>query len=104
MDRKSHARRSTAAPQGADRRGGASHLETYDPKPLAPSEIRGPYGAIATSATGVRVSELLPRHARVAHRFTLLRSLVHSGFCHQQGNQQVLTGHPVIDLKLKPDH
>src|SRR5688572_17089725 len=63
--------------------GGASHLETYDPKPNAPGEVRGPYSAIATRATGVRVSELLPLHARVADRFTLLRSLVHTGFCHQ---------------------
>ena len=43
--------------------GGASHLETYDPKPDAPAEIRGPFGSIATRAEGVRVSELLPRHA-----------------------------------------
>src|SRR5262245_11909141 len=104
--------RAVAAPPRQERtaliviwlQGGASHLETYDPKPLAPREVRGAYGAIATSVPGVRVCELLPLHARVAHRFTLLRSLVHSGFCHQQGNQQVLTGHPVIDLKLKPDH
>jgi uncharacterized protein (DUF1501 family) len=84
--------------------GGASHLETYDPKPQAPAEIRGPYGAVATRVPGTRVSELLPLHARVADKFTLLRSLVHSGFCHQQGNQQVLTGHPVTELKLTPEH
>ena len=62
--------------------GGASHLETYDPKPLAPSEFRGPFGAIDTSVPGLQISELLPRQAKIAHRFTLLRSLVHSGFCH----------------------
>ncbi len=84
--------------------GGASHLETYDPKPDAPDEIRGPYGSIATRADGVRISELLPRHAEVADRFTVLRSLVHSGFCHQQGNQQMFTGHPEQVLKLKPEH
>lgn len=105
-------RRAEAAPGNRERtafilvwlQGGASHLETYDPKPAAPSEIRGPFQAIPTSASGVRVSELLPLHARLAHRFTLLRSLVHTGFCHQQGNQQLLTGHPVSELKLKPDH
>jgi hypothetical protein len=105
-------RRALAAPSPRERtaliviwlQGGASHLETYDPKPSAPSEIRGPYGAIPTTAPGMHISELLPLHARVAHRFTLLRSLVHTGFCHQQGNQQVLTGHPVTELKLKPDH
>jgi uncharacterized protein (DUF1501 family) len=84
--------------------GGASHLETYDPKPGAPSEVRGPFGAIATKAEGVQVSELLPQHAKVADRFTILRSLAHTGFCHQQGNQQMFTGHPELVLKLKPEH
>ena len=46
--------------------GGASHLETYDPKPLAPSEYRGPYRPIATRVPGMQISELLPHHARVA--------------------------------------
>jgi len=84
--------------------GGASHLETYDPKPDAPSEVRGPFGSIATKAEGVRISELLPLHAAVADRFSILRSLSHTGFCHQQGNQQMFTGHPEQVLKLKPDH
>src|SRR3954454_10710352 len=72
--------------------GGASHLETYDPKPLAPSECRGPYRPIATRVPGIQLSELLPRHARVAHRFTLLRSLAHTGPCHDSGPQQLFTG------------
>jgi hypothetical protein len=84
--------------------GGASHLETYDPKPDAPAEFRGPFGSIATTAEGVRISELLPLHARVADKFAILRSLAHSGFCHQQGNQQMFTGHPELVLKLEPDH
>jgi uncharacterized protein (DUF1501 family) len=84
--------------------GGASHLETYDPKPDAPAEVRGPFGAIATRAGGVRISELLPQHAQVADKFTILRSLSHTGFCHQQGNQQMFTGHPELVLKLEPDH
>ena len=84
--------------------GGASHLETYDPKPLATSDYRGPFAAISTRAAGIQLSELLPRHAVVADRFTLLRSMVHTGFCHQQGTQQLLTGHPVRELKQKPDN
>jgi len=84
--------------------GGASHLETYDPKPNAPSEFRGPYSPIETSAPGVQLSELLPEHAKLAHRFSILRSMVHTGFCHQQGTQQLLTGHPVRELKNKPDN
>lgn len=84
--------------------GGASHLETYDPKPRAPSEYRGPFSAIRTKAPGLDVCELLPRHAQVANRFSLLRSVVHTGFCHQQGTQQLFTGHEVRELKQKPDH
>jgi hypothetical protein len=84
--------------------GGASHLETYDPKPLAPSEYRGPFRPIATRVSGLRVSELLPRHARVAHRFTLLRSLAHTGPCHDSGPQQLFTGFPITVNRPRPDH
>ncbi len=84
--------------------GGASHLETYDPKPLAPAEYRGPYKPIATSVPGMQLCELLPRHARVAHRFTLLRSLAHTGPCHDSGPQQLFTSFPITVNRLKPDH
>jgi hypothetical protein len=84
--------------------GGASHLETYDPKPLAPSEYRGPYRPIATRVPGMQISELLPRHAQVAHRFTLLRSLAHTGPCHDSGPQQLFTGFPITVNRLKPNH
>jgi hypothetical protein len=84
--------------------GGASHLETYDPKPLAPAEYRGPYRSVATSVPGLRVSELLPRHAQIAHRFTLLRSLAHTGPCHDSGPQQLFTGFPITVNRPRPDH
>jgi len=84
--------------------GGASHLETYDPKPGAPSEFRGPFAAIPTNASGLQICELLPRHAEVADRFTILRSMVHTGFCHQQGTQQLFTGHEIRELRNRPDH
>src|SRR5262245_63780707 len=42
--------------------GGASHIETYDPKPLAPAEYRGPFRPTATAAPGLQLCELLPRH------------------------------------------
>jgi hypothetical protein len=84
--------------------GGASHLETYDPKPNAPSGYRGPYAPIATRVPGLDICELLPHHAKIADRFTILRSLVHTGFCHQQGAQQLLTGHPVRELRNRPDN
>src|SRR5262245_55362447 len=105
-------RRARAGPNGprSDRallvvwlHGGASHLETYDPKPLAASEYRGPYRPIATRVPGLQVSELLPRHAQVAHRFTLLRSLAHTGPCHDSGPQQLFTGFPITVNRAKPD-
>ncbi len=84
--------------------GGASHLETYDPKPLAPSGYRGPFNPISSKISGMDFCELLPEHVRIADKFSLLRSLVHTGFCHQQGTQQVFTGHPIRELRNKPDH
>src|SRR5207302_6153415 len=73
--------------------GGPSHLETYDPKPDAPAEYRGPFGAIETSLPGLRYSELPPRQAKVAHRCALLRSVSHRGPCHDSGLQTLLSGH-----------
>lgn len=84
--------------------GGASHLETYDPKPDAPTEYRGPYQPIRTAVPGMQLCELLPRHAEVAKRFTLLRSLAHTGPCHDSGPQQLFTGFPITVNRLKPDH
>ena len=82
--------------------GGHSHLETYDPKPLSSSDYRGPYQTTDTVVPGIQLSELLPHHARVADRFTILRSMVHTGFCHQQGTHQLLTGFPERVLRQKP--
>jgi hypothetical protein len=82
--------------------GGHSHLETYDPKPSALSDYRGPFSSIETAAPGMQLSELLPHHARVADKFTLLRSIVHTGFCHQQGTHQLLTGFAERVLRRKP--
>jgi uncharacterized protein (DUF1501 family) len=84
--------------------GGASHLETYDPKPGAPSEYRGPFEPIATRVPGLQFCELLPRQAALAEKFTVLRSLVHTGFCHDDGPQQIFTGHPFQGRRLKPDN
>lgn len=83
-------------------RGGASHLDTYDPKPDAPAEYRGPYAAIATRTLGLRISELLPRHAAIANRFAILRSLAHTGGGHPAGSLQLLSGDPDPQDKLKP--
>ena len=84
-------------------RGGASHLETYDPKPEAASEFRGPYTSIETSVPGLRLGELLPRHASLADRFTILRSMCHTGGGHPAGSLQLLTGDPAAQDKPKPE-
>jgi len=55
--------------------GSPSHIDTWDPKPDAPDGIRGEFGPIETTVPGVRVTEVLPRLARQAHRFSLIRSL-----------------------------
>src|SRR5262249_40373051 len=55
--------------------GGPSQLDTWDPKPAAPAEFRGPFSAIPTRITGVRVCELFPQIAKIADRFAILRSL-----------------------------
>src|SRR5437867_3232469 len=54
--------------------GGPSQLDTWDPKPDSPAEVRGPFGSIATRTPGLRICELMPRQARVSDKFTLLRS------------------------------
>jgi hypothetical protein len=81
-------------------RGGCSHLDTYDPKPDAPSEYRGPFAAVATKVPGLRLTELLPRQARIADRFSLLRSMAHTGGGHPAGSLQLLSGDP--DAQDKP--
>ena len=83
-------------------RGGASHLETYDPKPDAPSEYRGPYKPISTKTPGLLFSELLPRQAALSDKYAILRSMAHTGGGHPSGTLQVLSGDPMAQDQLKP--
>jgi uncharacterized protein (DUF1501 family) len=83
-------------------RGGASHLETFDPKPEAPSDYRGPYSAIPTNVPGIEICELLPQLSRIADKYTLLRSIAHTGGGHPAGSLQVLGGDPDAQDKQKP--
>ena len=57
--------------------GGASQLETFDPKPDAPAEIRGPLKAISTTVPGLQGSEAFPQLAQRTGQFSLIRSLYH---------------------------
>jgi hypothetical protein len=70
--------------------GGPSQLETFDPKPAAPSDIRGPYGTVATSVSGTRIGELLPMMAQRMHHCALIRSL--TGFTGAHTSRPILTG------------
>jgi len=83
-------------------RGGASHLDTFDPKPDAPSEFRGPFAPIDTKTPGTQISELFPRLATLSDRYALLRSVAHTGGGHPAGSLQVLGGDPDPQDKVKP--
>ena len=72
--------------------GGPSHLETYDPKPEAPREYRGPWGAIETNVSGIRISEQLPEHAKHADKMVFLRSVHHQNGDHFAAAHWMLTG------------
>src|SRR5687768_4770826 len=73
--------------------GGPSHLDTWDMKPDAPSEIRGPYRAIPTNVDGIQISEIFPRMAKHADKYALLRSVYHTGAgVHDVGHQYMQTG------------
>jgi hypothetical protein len=74
--------------------GAPSHLDTFDPKPDAPVEIRGEFRPIATRVPGLYVSEHLPRLAARAHGYALVRSLSHRENNHLVATHHLLTGHP----------
>ena len=73
--------------------GAPSHLDTFDMKPDAPVEIRGPFKPIQTVAPEIQISEILPRHAEVADKFSLVRSCYHTAAAvHDAGWQMMQTG------------
>ena len=72
--------------------GGPPHMETYDMKPNAPAEYRGEFNPIPTNVSGIDVCELLPRHAQIADKFTLIRSIHHKFADHGGGHKRLMTG------------
>ncbi len=73
--------------------GGPSHIDTWDPKPLAPAEVRGPFRPIATNVPGMQLSEIFPRMARHADKYSLIRSVYHTATAvHDTGHQMMQTG------------
>jgi hypothetical protein len=82
--------------------GGPSHMETFDLKPDAPVEYRGDFRPIRTNVPGIDISEHLPRLARVADRYALIRSLHHDSPGHVNSTHTVWTGYPGELLEAPP--
>ena len=73
--------------------GGPSQIDTWDPKPKAPDEIRGPFAAIDTNVPGMQITEIFPRMARHADKYSLIRSVYHTATAvHDTGHQMMQTG------------
>ncbi|MFP6764912.1 MAG: DUF1501 domain-containing protein [Planctomycetaceae bacterium] len=73
--------------------GGPSHIDTFDMKPTAPENYRGPFEPIATSVPGLDICELLPNLAQMADRFSIVRSLHHNRNEHSGGTCRFLSGY-----------
>ena len=73
--------------------GGPSHIDMWDLKPDAPAEIRGPFRPIRTNVTGTMISEHLPLVARMADKYTIVRSHSHNDNGHNTGYHYVMTGY-----------
>lgn len=85
--------------------GGPSHIDTYDMKPDAPAEVRGPFRPLKTNVPGLEVCELLPRHARIADRLAVVRSLHHELSVHDDASHWVQTGYPLLNARFRgPTH
>ena len=86
-------------------RGGPSQHETWDPKPEAPIEYRGEFGAIPTRVPGIQICDLLPMSARIMDKWSIIRSLHHHDAGHSTGDQICFTGYnsgPAPDVNVHP--
>ena len=84
--------------------GGPSQYETFDPKPDATAEVRGPFQAAPTSVEGLRFCEHLPRLARMAHRFATIRNLHHENALHPQSGSYAQSGQFPVPGQRFPNH
>ena len=73
--------------------GGQAHQETWDPKPYAPLEYRGPMGSIATKVSGGRLNETLKHTAQIADKITVVNSHTHGEAAHERGTHNMFTGY-----------
>ena len=82
--------------------GGQSQLETWDPRPDAPSQIRGEFSPIQTSVPGTIICEHLPRLARLADRYAIIKSMSHEDLDHGSALYLLLTGQYHARLSSNP--
>lgn len=73
--------------------GGMSAQESFDPKPFAPGDYRGPFSPLKTNLPGVQFSEKLPKLAAMADQFTVIRSMTHGEAAHERGTHNMFTGY-----------
>ncbi|MFD0895052.1 DUF1501 domain-containing protein [Luteolibacter ambystomatis] len=73
--------------------GGIAHQESFDPKPFAPAEYRGPFGAIDTKLKGVQFGQHMKDLAQIADKFTVIRSMSHGEAAHERGTHNMFTGY-----------
>lgn len=81
--------------------GGPGHMETWDPKPDAVAQYRGPFGAISTRLPGFQFGELMPEMAKIADKVAILRSVNHGTGDHTKANHWMLTGYEGPDFNAK---
>ena len=72
--------------------GGPTHYEMFDPKPDAPTEIRGSFKPISTKIPGIQYSQHLPQLASIADKLAIVRSVQHDQGNHGAGNHYMMTG------------
>jgi len=73
--------------------GGMAHQESFDPKPYAPVEYRGPLGTVKTKLDGVLFSQNLAKTAQIADKITVCRSMSHGEAAHERGTHNMFTGY-----------
>jgi hypothetical protein len=73
--------------------GGPAHLDTFDPKPDAPDDVRGEFGSIDTALPGIRLSEHLPLTSKLLDRGAIIRSMTHPSNGHADGGYIMFTGY-----------
>ena len=73
--------------------GGMAHQESFDPKPYAPLEYRGPMGSIETNVAGVRFGQMFQKTSKIMDKLTVIRGMTHGEAAHERGTHNMFTGY-----------